>query len=143
MTTIVVLLVICTAGSVWNTDKHFANTEDNLVVTVPAQETPVEETEIPTKTNRKILMNVSAYTASDDECGNGDNITASGNPGTPFHTCASDDLPFGTMLLINGQIWIVEDRFGGGYSNRVDLMMDTKEQCFAFGRQYIEVEIIE
>ena len=137
------LLVICTAGSVWNTDKHFTNTDENLVETVPAQEIPVEEIEIPTKSNRKVVMNVSAYTASDDECGNGDNITASGKYGTPFHTCASDDLPFGAMLLINGQIWIVEDRFGGGYSNRVDLMMETKDQCFDFGRQYIEVEIIE
>ena len=142
------LLVICTAGfiSIWNTDNHFANTDDDRVTAVPAQEISAEETVTPievTKSNRKVLMNVSAYTASDDECGNSYNITASGKYGTPYHTCAADDLPFGTKLLINGQIWVVEDRFGGGYSNRVDLLMDTKEQCFSFGRQYIEVEIIE
>lgn len=87
-------------------------------------------------------MNVSAYTVSSDECNKGDGVTASGEIGTPYLTCACDSLPFGTKLLIDGQIWIVQDRFGGGYSNRVDLMMETKEQCFAFGRRDIEVEIL-
>lgn len=92
---------------------------------------------------RIIRMNVSAYTKDSDECGKNDNVTASGRYGIPFYTAASDDLPFGTLLRVNGRIYEVMDRFGGGYSNRLDLMMETKEQCFAFGRQYIDVEILE
>lgn len=97
----------------------------------------------PQKQPRIIRMNVSAYTKDSDECGKGDNVTASGRYGIPFYTVACDDLPFGTLLKINGRIYEVMDRFGGGYSNRLDLMMETKEQCFAFGRQYIDVEIVE
>ena len=52
-------------------------------------------------------------------------------------------LPFGTLLRVNGRIYEVMDRFGGGYSNRLDLMMETKEQCFSFGRQWVDVEIVE
>lgn len=114
------------------------------------QETIVEEVTLdiepksePQKQPRIVTMNVSAYTATSDECGKGDGVTASGVEGTPFLTCAADDLPFGTRLRINGQIWIVQDRFGGGYADRVDLMMETKDQCFDWGRQYIEVEILE
>lgn len=92
---------------------------------------------------RKVTMEVSAYTASDDECGNTRNITASGQQGIPFLTCASDDLPFGTKVIVHGREYVVMDRFGGGYTNRLDLMMETKSQCFEFGRQYITVEIIE
>lgn len=92
---------------------------------------------------RVIRMNVSAYTKDSDECGKNDNVTASGRYGIPFYTAASDDLPFGTLLRVNGRIYEVMDRFGGGYSNRLDLMMETKEQCFSFGRQYIDVEIVE
>ena len=103
----------------------------------------IEPENEPQKQPRTVTMNVSAYTATSDECGKGDGITASGVEGTPFLTCAADDLPFGTRLRINGQIWIVQDRFGGGYENRVDLMMETKGQCFEFGRQYIDVEILE
>ena len=95
------------------------------------------------KQPRTIRMNVSAYTRDSDECGKNDNITASGRYGIPFYTAACDDLPFGTLLRVNGRIYEVMDRFGGGYSNRLDLMMETKEQCFSFGRQYIDVEILE
>ena len=91
---------------------------------------------------RKVTMEVSAYTASDDECGNARNVTASGQHGVPFLTCASDDLPFGTRVRVHGREYIVMDRFGGGYTNRLDLMMETKSQCFEFGRQYVTVEII-
>ena len=97
----------------------------------------------PKKQPRIIRMNVSAYTKDSDECGKNDNVTASGRYGIPFYTAASDDLPFGTLLRVNGRIYEVMDRFGGGYSNRLDLMMETKEQCFSFGRQYIDVEIVE
>ena len=93
--------------------------------------------------HRKVLMNVSAYTSSDDECGKSDNITASGRKGIIGYSCASDSLPMGTKVLVNGRIWEVMDRFGGGYGDRLDLMMGSKEECFNFGRKWIEVEVIE
>lgn len=114
---------------------HVSNTE----IYVKPEPLPAV-TETAEKKPRVITMNVSAYTVAE---GNGDGLTASGVIGTPFYTCASDDLPFGTKLLIDGRIWVVQDRFGGGYENRIDLLMETTDQCFDFGRQWIPVEIIE
>ena len=114
---------------------HVANTEIHAAPESPPASVQKEETK-----PRVITMNVSAYTVAE---GNGDGLTASGVEGTPFYTCAADDLPFGTKLLIDGKIWVVQDRFGGGYENRIDLLMETTEQCFSFGRQWIPVEIIE
>lgn len=115
---------------------HIPNTEIYATPEPPGGEKKVKKTKKP----RIVTMNVSAYT---EEEGNGDGLTASGVKGTPYLTCASDDLPFGTRIRINGRTWIVQDRFGGGYTNRLDLLMDTREHCFEWGRQYIEVEILE
>lgn len=93
-------------------------------------------------TSRKILANVSAYTADSDECGKSDGVTASGKVATAGRTIAMDGVPFGTQVRINGNIYVVEDRFDGGYSNRIDIFMNTKAEAFNFGRQYIEVEIL-
>ena len=94
----------------------------------------------PPKPPKIVHMEVTAYTVDE---GNGDGVTASGVVGTPFYTVACDSLPFGTKLRINGEIWEVQDRFGAGHGDRLDLLMETKAQCFDFGRQWIDVEIIE
>ena len=85
------------------------------------------------------IMEISAYTSSADECGNDEGITASGEVAIPYYTCAADHLPFGTVVIIDGQEWVVMDRFGGGYTDRIDLHMATKEECFEFGVQTKEV----
>jgi len=95
----------------------------------------------PTPTVR--TMEVTAYTIAYDETGRGDGVTASGELGIPHLTVASDDLPFYTRIRINGKEYIVHDRFGGGYTDRIDILMDTKEECFAWGRQIVEVEILD
>ena len=87
------------------------------------------------------VMEISAYTSSDDECGDDEGITASGEVAIPYLTCAADHLPFGTVVVVDGQEWVVMDRFGGGYDDRLDLHMATKEECFEFGRQTKEVLI--
>lgn len=89
-----------------------------------------------------LLVEVTAYTASLDECGKTDGITASGTIATAGRTIAADDLPFGTVVIINGERYIVEDRFGGGYQNRIDIFMNTKEEAFAFGRRLLTVEVL-
>ena len=51
---------------------------------------------------------------------------------------ASDHLPFGTQVeLPDGAIVVIADRFGGGYTDRLDIFMDTEEECWQFGRQWI------
>lgn len=89
------------------------------------------------------LVNVSAYTSAADECRKNDGITASGKMVKANHTIACDYLPFGTKVLIDGKQYTVEDRFGGGYTNRIDIYMQTKKECFEFGLQWKIVEILE
>lgn len=63
--------------------------------------------------------------------------TASGVMPTENHTAAMAGVPFGTELIINGEIYTVEDR-GTPYGH-VDIYMESHEEALQFGVQYAEV----
>lgn len=63
--------------------------------------------------------------------------TASGVMPTENHTVAMAGVPFGTELIINGQIYTVEDR-GTPYGH-VDIYMEDHNEALQFGLQYSEV----
>ena len=92
---------------------------------------------------RIMFCNISAYTAHSDECGKNDGITASGTKAVAGRTIAMDGVPFGTVVEIEGHKYVVEDRFGGGYTDRIDIFMDTKAEAFQWGRRWLEVKIYE
>ena len=58
-------------------------------------------------------------------------------------TIAMDGVPFGTLVEIDGHVYTVEDRFGGGYTDRIDIYMETKAEAFRWGRRWLEVKIFE
>lgn len=70
--------------------------------------------------------------------------TASGVPPTPNHTVATNTLPFGTRLLINGQEYVCEDR---GDANMdafwVDIYCDSHEEALRRGMYQSKVWIID
>lgn len=80
-------------------------------------------------------VTLTAYTASVEECGKADGITASGTKATQGRTIAADHLPFGTHVEIDGRIYTVEDRFGGGYTDKIDIYFDNYMDAINFGRQ--------
>lgn len=80
-------------------------------------------------------VTLTAYTASVEECGKADGITASGTKATQRRTIAADHLPFGTHVEIDGHIYTVEDRFGGGYTDKIDIYFDNYMDAINFGRQ--------
>ena len=89
-----------------------------------------------------LLVICTAYTPALDECGKTDGITASGHPAVSGQTVACDGLPLGTEVVIDGQSYIVQDRFGGGHGKtKIDIFMDTKAEAFRFGRQTKIVEV--
>ena len=110
-----------------------------IAETVDTQK-PIEE---PADVSHVFVANVSCYTASVDECGRDSGITASGMVAVAGRTVAADHLPLGTRLRINGNEYVVEDRFGGGYTDRVDIFCNSKEEAFANGRQYLTVEVLD
>ena len=81
-----------------------------------------------------VTMNVSAYTHTGGVMANGQ---------YPYvGAAASDDLPIGTKVMVNGSVYTILDRFGGGYRNRLDLFMDSYDEAIEFGRQWLDVKIL-
>ena len=76
-------------------------------------------------------LNVSAYTYSG-------NPTASG-VWPAVGMAAADHLPFGSKVTLpDGRVLTITDRFGGGYSNRLDIFMASEAECWQFGRQWLK-----
>lgn len=63
--------------------------------------------------------------------------TASGTRATAGRTIAADTskFPFGTQLVINGQVYTVEDRGGAIRGNRIDVYFNTHQEAINFGRR--------
>lgn len=81
------------------------------------------------------VLNISAY------CETG-NPTASGVWPIAGVTCAADHLPFGTRITLpDGSVWVVQDRFGGGYRDRLDIFMDSEAECWEFGRRWLKCKV--
>ena len=87
-----------------------------------------------------VTLNCSAYTHSN-------NPTASGVMPQVGH-CAVDKIngqwiPFGTVIKTeDGRTLVVTDRFGGSYDNRLDIFMQTEDECWQFGRRNLVCEVI-
>lgn len=64
-------------------------------------------------------------------------VTASGAMPTEGRTVAMAGVPFGTRLVIGGQIYVVEDR-GTPYGH-VDIFKNLHEDCQSFGVRYADV----
>ena len=97
-------------------------------------------------------LNTSAYTAS--TCGKspaskGYGKTASGAKATSWYTVAAGKgYPIGTVIYIpsmknkpNGGWFVVQDRGGAISNNKLDIYMDTYNECIKFGRKNVECYI--
>ena len=101
---------------------------------------------------RVMQMEVTAYCACTLCCGpNAQGITASGklvsyNDGK-FVAADTSVLPFGTRLVIPGyadeQAVEVIDRGGAIKGNKLDLYFDSHDEALEWGRQTLDVTVIE
>jgi 3D (Asp-Asp-Asp) domain-containing protein len=64
-------------------------------------------------------------------------ITASGSSAVANHTVAVDTsvIPFGTEILINGQVYVAEDRGSAIIGNHIDIFFATHEEAKSWGKQ--------
>lgn len=92
----------------------------------------------------KFTINASAYTASADECGKSDGITASGNKVKENHTLACPHgYELGTKIHIEGMgTYTCDDRGGAIKGNHFDIYMKTKAEAFAFGRRNLTAYVV-
>lgn len=80
---------------------------------------------------------LTAYCNCAQCCGTAGNLTASGTVPTAGRTIAMAGVPFGTQLLINGNVYTVED-LGTPYGH-VDIYFNSHSEALAFGLQSAEV----
>lgn len=84
-------------------------------------------------------LNVSAYTHSTQP-------TASGVMPQVGH-CAVDKIngewvKFGTRITLpDGRVLTVTDRFGDSRNNYLDIFMETEQECWEWGRRYVECKV--
>lgn len=110
------------------------------------QEVTEEVEESPEIEGEWVLMEVTAYTASLEECGKTDGITTSGKPVKEWHTLAAGpSIPFGTKIYIPEfmKTFVVEDRGGAITDRHLDVYMERLEDAREFGRKDIYVFVIQ
>ena len=85
-----------------------------------------------------VTLNCSAYADH--------GITASGEP-VRQGICAMDrvngvTVPFGTRVVLpDGTVLVVKDRFGANHNNHLDIWMPTEAECWQFGRRFLRCKI--
>lgn len=86
-----------------------------------------------------VTLNVSAYCLNQNPMANGE---------YPYiGSCAVDKIngqwiPFGTVIKTeDGRRLVVTDRFGDGRSNALDIFMQTEDECWQFGRQWLKCKV--
>ena len=90
---------------------------------------------------------ITAYCTCRICCGvySGGNRTASGTVPTTNRTIAVDTsvIPFGTKVVINGQVYVAEDRGGAIKGKRIDMFFYTHKEALKWGRRTMEVYLAE
>ena len=88
---------------------------------------------------------VTAYCACTTCCGDqAASITASGvKPISGVTIAASRTLPIGTKVIINNHTYVVQDRLARRYDSRFDIYFDSHQDAKKFGKQTLNVKIIQ
>ena len=88
-----------------------------------------------------ITAEITYYTAFDEGC---TGITASGTQATEGRTIAmSEEFPFGTKVIIDNHVYVIEDRGGAIVGNKVDVFVNDVETALNRGRQRKNIRIVE
>jgi 3D (Asp-Asp-Asp) domain-containing protein len=91
---------------------------------------------------RIVLLEVTAYTASQEECGKSDGITASGVRAQESHVAAPLSVPFGAKIYSPKHGWLtVTDRGGAIHGRRLDVYVPEVSAAKKWGRQRIPIII--
>lgn len=90
---------------------------------------------------------ITAYCTCRICCGvySGGNRTASGTVPTSNRTIAVDTsvIPFGTKVVINGQVYVAEDRGGAIKGKRIDMFYMTHTEALRWGRRTVEIYLLD
>lgn len=94
------------------------------------------------QTGTRFVVQSSAYASSPLQTDSTPCITAAGTTVRPG-VVATNFLPLGTLLAINGEVFIVEDRMNSRYAGRyLDIWFPSTSEALIYGRRNIEIEVI-
>lgn len=99
----------------------------------------------PPKTLKSIgIYTITAYCPC-QKCSEGwGRKTASGKTAKANHTIAAPkNIPFGTILIIDGKEYVVEDRGGAIKGKKLDMFFDTHRETLNWGKKKMEVYAYE
>jgi len=116
-----------------------------LIITIPALSHHKEDEKlIAPKIEQEIILSepighriVTQYNAVEEQTDDTPCISASGMNvcETNKKICASNEFPFGTLLLVGDTIWEVQDRTNSRYSHRLDLLVEDYNEAIEWGVQ--------
>jgi 3D (Asp-Asp-Asp) domain-containing protein len=121
-----------------------------IIVSEPAQPTTIlnklrswlgASTYIRPAVGTKYAIRSTGYAPSPYQTDSTPCLTAAGTRVRPG-TVASNFLPMGTLLKIDNEIYIVEDRMNTRYYKAIDIFFPSTSSALEFGRQTIEIEIV-
>ncbi len=85
-------------------------------------------------------VRASAYAPSPYQTDSTPCITAAGTV-VRRGTVASNFLPMGTLLLINDELFIVEDRMNPRYNKAIDIYFPSTSEAKEFGSEFLEITV--
>ena len=139
---VISVLIVLVFGFVLG--KEFVEPEI-IYVETPLEEEKVEEKEVVVEFETKPInyktINVvaTAYCPCNKCCGKSDGITAIGVKAKEGRTIAADPkiFPYGTKILIDGNVYTVEECGSAIKNNKVDIFFESHEKALDFGVQYL------
>ena len=87
------------------------------------------------------VYKITHYCSCSQCCGWSTGITASGTYATVGRTVACNSLPFGTKIMINGNVYTVEDTGGMGNST-IDIFVGSHQEALNKGTYYTDVYLV-
>lgn len=90
-----------------------------------------------------IVLRTTGYCSCEKCCGWSTGITCSGTQATPRHTIGANlnQFPIGTVIVINGIEYVVEDTGSGIRTDHVDIFYETHEEALKHGVQYVDAYV--
>lgn len=122
--------------------KEFAQSETQYIEVPVIKEVAKEKVIEPQPKSvdyKMVSVVATAYCPCTKCCGKSDGITATGVKAKEGRTIAADPktFPYGTKILIDGNVYTVEDCGSAIKNNKVDIFFESHEKALDFGVQYL------
>lgn len=124
---------------------HVAQAATTFTVSAPDQPAAQMSSPEAPAPHESLRATVTAYTSSPDETDARPHENASGSKPGPGSIACPSRYEFGTEVLIKGKTYVCDDRMNARYAggDYFDVWMPSKKAAFTFGRQRLDVKVLD